>query len=109
MSLYEHGHEAEPDYVRFLGSIAKTARECHQQGDTLTMKLGVSGRVVAGPKGSAGTVTLPLRVAVAKQISDGKGPLYSQLFKIQVTVTPPTLGRRLQPGLRSGELQDGAR
>ena len=55
------------------------------------MKLGVSGRVVAGPKGSAGTVTLPLRIAVTKQVANGKGPLYSQLFKIQVPVTPPTL------------------
>src|SRR4051794_13581465 len=27
MSLYERGHEAEPDYVRFLGSITRTARE----------------------------------------------------------------------------------
>jgi hypothetical protein len=92
MSLYEHGHEAEPDYVRFLGSIGKTARECHQEGDTVSMKLGVSGRVVAGPKGTAGTVTLPLRIAVTKQVANGKGPLYSQLFKIQVPVTPPTLG-----------------
>ena len=92
MSLYEHGHEAEPDYVRFLGSIAKTARECHQNGDTVSIKLGVSGRVVAGPKGSAGTITLPLRIAVTKQVGGGKGPLYSQLFKIQVSVSPPTLG-----------------
>ena len=91
MSLYEHGHEAEPDYVRFEGSIAKTARECHQAGYTLSMKLGVSGRVVAGPKGSAGTVTLPLRIAVTKQIGGGKSALYSQLFKIQVAVAPPTL------------------
>ena len=36
-------------------------------------------------------MTLPLRVAVTKQISNGKGPLYSQLFKIQVPVAPPTL------------------
>jgi hypothetical protein len=92
MSLYEKGHEAEPDYVRFLGSIGKTARECHRDGDTLSMKVGVSGRVVAGPKGAAGTVTLPLRVAVAKQIGGAKGALYSQLFKIQVPVSPPTLG-----------------
>jgi hypothetical protein len=91
MSLYDKGHDADPEYVRFLGSIGKTARECHQDGDTLSIKVGVSGRVVAGPKGSAGTVTLPLRVAVTKQISNGKGPLYSQLFKIQVPVAPPTL------------------
>jgi hypothetical protein len=91
MSLYDKGHDADPQYVRFLGSIGKTARECHQEGDTLSIKLGVSGRVVAGPKGSAGTVTLPLRVAVVKQFGGGKGPLYSQLFKIQVSVAGPAL------------------
>jgi hypothetical protein len=92
MSLYEKGHDADPEYARFVGSIGKTARECHLDGDVLSIKLGISGRVVAGPKGSAGTVTLPLRVAVTKQMSGGKGPLYSQLFKIQVPVTAPTFG-----------------
>jgi hypothetical protein len=91
LSQWEKGHDGEPDYVRFVGSIGKTARECHQNGDTLSIKVGISGRVVAGPKGAAGTVTLPLRIAVAKQVSTGKGPLYSQLFKIQVPVAPPTL------------------
>jgi hypothetical protein len=91
MSLYDKGHDADPDYVRFVGSIAKTARECHQDGDTLSIKVGVSGRVVAGPKGSAGSVTMPLRIAVTKQMSSGKGPFYSQLFNIKVSVSPPTL------------------
>jgi len=91
MSLWDKGHDGEPDYVRFLGSIGKTARECHQNGDMLSIKVGIAGRVVAGPKGAAGTVTLPLRVVVVKQVSTGKGPLYSQLFKIQVPVAPPTL------------------
>jgi len=90
-SLYDKGHDADPDYVRFLGSIGKTARECHQDGDMLSIKVGVSGRVVAGPKGTAGTVSLPIRIAVTKQISNGKGPLYSQLFDIKVPVSLPSL------------------
>src|SRR5205807_1091072 len=72
MSLYDKGHDADPEYVRFLGSIGRTARECHLDGDGLSIKVGVSGRVVAGPKGSPGTVTLPLRIAVTKQITGGK-------------------------------------
>jgi hypothetical protein len=91
LSLYDKGHDGEPDFVRFIGSIGRTARECHQDGDMLSVKVGVSGRVVAGPKGSAGTVTLPLRIAVARQMSEGKAPLYSQLFKIPVAVAPPSL------------------
>ena len=88
MTIYERGHDNEPAYIRFLASITKTARECHLQGNTLVMKIGVAGRVVAGPKGGPGSLTLPIRIAVAKQIG-GERPLYSQLFKIPVTVGPP--------------------
>jgi hypothetical protein len=83
MTVYERGHENETAYVRYLASIGQTARECSMVGDTLTIKVGIAGRVVAGPKGSAGNVTLPLRVAVTKQFG-GTGPLYSELFKIPV-------------------------
>ena len=51
----------------------------------------IAGRVVAGPKGSEANVTLPIRIAVAKQFG-GTGPLYSELFKIPVSLTAPTFG-----------------
>jgi hypothetical protein len=91
MSVYERGHENETQYVRYLASITQTARECTMAGETLTIKVGVAGRVVAGPKGSAGNITLPLRVAVAKQFG-GDGPLYSELFKIPITLAAPSFG-----------------
>ena len=88
MITYERGHENDPSYARQLASIKNTARECGVSGGALTMKVGVRGRVVAGPKGGAGSTTLPIRVAVAKQ-TGGKGPLYSNLFKVPVTLTAP--------------------
>ena len=91
LTFYERGHDNEPGYVRFLGSITRTARECHLEGNTLVMKIGVAGRVVAGPKGGPASLTLPLRIAVVKQ-GGGEGPLYSQLFKIPVTVAAPDFG-----------------
>ena len=91
LEVYERGHERDQNYVRYLASIGQTARECTLVGDTLTIKVGVAGRVVAGPKGSAGNITLPIRIAVAKQFG-GTGPLYSQLFKIPVTLAAPTFG-----------------
>jgi hypothetical protein len=97
LEVYERGHERDQNYVRYLASIGQTARESSLAGDTLTIKVGVAGRVVAGPKGSAGNITLPVRIAVAKQFG-GTGPLYSQLFKIQVTLAAPTFGE-LQSGL----------
>jgi hypothetical protein len=91
IEVYERGHEKEQAYVRYLASISQTARECSLSGDTLTIKVGVAGRVVAGPKGSAGNITLPVRIAVTKQLG-GDGPIYSQLFKLPVTLSPPTFG-----------------
>jgi len=88
MTIYERGHENDPAYVRFLASITRTARECRMEGGTLVMKVGIAGRVVAGPKGGPASLTLPLRIAVAKQVG-GEGPVYSQLFKIPVTVGAP--------------------
>ncbi len=91
MEVHERGHERDQNHVRYLASISQTARECTMAGDTLTIKVGIAGRVVAGPKGSAGNITLPVRVAVAKQFG-GTGPLYSQLFQIPVTLSPPHFG-----------------
>ena len=91
MTVYERGHENEPNSVRYLASVTQTARQCTLAGDTLTIKVGVAGRVVAGPKGSAGNVTLPIRIAVVKQLG-GAGPLYSQLFKVPVSLAAPTFG-----------------
>jgi len=91
MTVYERGHENEKDYERYLASISQTARECTLVGESLTIKVGVAGRVVAGPKGSAANITLPVRVAVAKQFG-GTGPLYSELFKIPVSLAAPSFG-----------------
>jgi len=91
LPIYEKGHDGDQDYVRFQAAINKTARQCAMSGDTLTIKIGVEGRVVAGPKGGAGTIPLPLRIAIVKQMG-GKGPRYSKLFKLPVTVSGPTFG-----------------
>jgi hypothetical protein len=47
------------------GEISKTARECHIEGNQITVKYGFSGRVLMGPKGRNGFVNLPLNVFVA--------------------------------------------
>lgn len=89
LTLYERGHETEAAFVRYQASISKTARECVKTADGFAVKIGVAGRAVAGPKGGQGSLTLPLRVVVSKQ---GAGPLYSELFKVPVTIAPPALG-----------------
>ena len=64
---YERGHEDEPAFLIWQGSFGKTAREClYDQAGNLTLKVGVSGRVIAGPKGGAGEITVPFKIAVVK-------------------------------------------
>jgi hypothetical protein len=86
LTVYEKGHDGEAAFVRYQASIGNMARECRTTAGTLTVKLGIAGRVVAGPKGSAASLTLPIRVAVVKQF---QAPLYSELVKVPVTVTEP--------------------
>ena len=50
--------------VMHRGEITKTARECQIEPGRVTVKYGFSGRVLLGPKGKAGRVTLPVNVFV---------------------------------------------
>src|SRR5258707_13716860 len=48
--------------LRYQGSLGQLARECAVLGDAMTIKVGVEGRVLVGPKGGAGSVAVPLRI-----------------------------------------------
>lgn len=87
-TLYERGQEGETSAVRYQASISRTARECRKTQDGLAIKVGVGGRVVAGPKGGAGSVTLPLRIVVTQRST---GVIYSELFNLPVSISPPAL------------------
>jgi len=58
--------------VRYQGSITRTARECHLNGATMTMKIGVEGRIITGPAGGAGAVEVPIRIAVVHEGVESK-------------------------------------
>ena len=73
--------------VRYQETITKTARECRYISGQLNLKIGVAGRVAAGPKGATGTVIAPVRIAVLK----GDTVAYSELHKIEVALTQPQL------------------
>ena len=52
--------------VRFQATITRTARQCTKTGDQITARIGIQGRVIAGPSGAPATVEIPLRVAVVQ-------------------------------------------
>jgi hypothetical protein len=52
--------------LRYQATISRTARDCTQTGDQITARIGIQGRLIAGPAGTPGTVEIPLRVAVVQ-------------------------------------------
>ncbi|MFG3596238.1 hypothetical protein [Bradyrhizobium sp. RDI18] len=50
--------------LRFQATISKMARECSLNGGVITARIGIQGRVIAGPAGAPASVQVPIRVAV---------------------------------------------
>lgn len=64
VTIYEPGKVGDGLAVMHRGEVTKTARECQIEPGRITVKYGFSGRVLLGPKGRTGRVTLPLNVFV---------------------------------------------
>ncbi|MGE0768995.1 MAG: hypothetical protein AB7L90_21340 [Hyphomicrobiaceae bacterium] len=64
VTVYEQGRIGDGLAVLHRGEITQTARECQIQGTRVTVKYGFSGRVLLGPKGHPGTVSLPVNIFV---------------------------------------------
>jgi hypothetical protein len=52
--------------LRYQVTISRTARDCTRTGGDITGRIGIQGRVIAGPAGAPGSVEIPLRVAVVQ-------------------------------------------
>jgi hypothetical protein len=52
--------------LRYQATITRTARDCTRTGGDITARIGIQGRVIAGPAGAPGSVEIPLRVAVVQ-------------------------------------------
>ena len=52
--------------LRFQATISKMARECSLNGGVITARIGIQGRVIAGPAGAPSSVQVPIRVAVVQ-------------------------------------------
>ena len=60
------GKEAVGNDLRYQATITRTARDCRISGGQITARVGIQGRVIAGPAGNPATVEIPLRVAVVQ-------------------------------------------
>ncbi len=83
ITFYEPGRTGDGLAIMHRGEITKTARECHIDAGRITVKYGFSGRVLLGPRGQNGTVTLPINVTV----TDGSNTkVAADAMKIDVAV-----------------------
>jgi hypothetical protein len=60
------GKQATGNDVRFQATITKTARDCRLNGGDIIARIGIQGRVIAGPAGAPASVEIPMRVAVVQ-------------------------------------------
>ena len=60
------GKPAVGNEVRFQATVTKMARECFRNGGEIKARIGIQGRVIAGPAGAPSTVDVPLRIAVVQ-------------------------------------------
>ncbi len=83
ITFHAPGSLADNLSVMHRGEITKTARECGPSSNGLSLKYGFSGRVLLGPKGKAGSITLPAKVTV---VQGAQGTLKTETVRVVVNV-----------------------
>jgi hypothetical protein len=60
------GKQAVGNDLRYQASIVRFARDCNLNAGRITARVGIQGRVIAGPAGAPASIEVPLRVAVVQ-------------------------------------------
>jgi hypothetical protein len=60
------GKQPVASELRYQATITRTARDCTRSSGQIVARIGIQGRVIAGPAGAPATVEIPLRVAVVQ-------------------------------------------
>lgn len=83
---YARGGQDNQDKLLYQASFSDATRQCTANETTMTINVVAQGRLVQGPAGTPGSVTLPVLVEVV----DGDNVLYSQ--KVAFPVDMPVGG-----------------
>jgi hypothetical protein len=80
------GKPASGSELRYQATITRTARDCALGGGQVTARIGIQGRVIAGPGGAPASVDVPLRVAV---VQDGVTPktIFTKAYQTNVSMS----------------------
>ena len=79
------GKDATGSDLRYQATITRTARDCTMAGGQITARIGIQGRLIAGPAGTPPSVDVPLRVAV---VQEGVTPktIFTKVYQTNVTL-----------------------
>jgi hypothetical protein len=86
-TLSAPGTERTALALRYQATIARLARECAVRGATMTIKVGVQGRVILGPAGGPGEIVVPLRYALVQEGIQPK-TIVTKFYRVPVTIPP---------------------
>jgi hypothetical protein len=77
--------------LEYQASLGQMARECAILGDTMTIKVGIEGRLLTGPRGKPGAVQVPLRLAL---VQEGPNPktIWTRFYPVSVNLQPGQSG-----------------
>jgi len=85
LTIYQPDHVGDANSIVHRGEISKLARECQLYSDRVIVKYGFAGRVLLGPKGGPGTVTLGVSVRVA---GAQQNTLATDKMRVTTTIPP---------------------
>jgi hypothetical protein len=83
LRTFDAGATGDEQRLRWQATISETARECRSFTNEVNYVVGASGRVVSGPAGAAGNLTLPVRIVVLR---GNEEVLFSRVQPVQVTL-----------------------
>ncbi|MGR9244926.1 hypothetical protein [Rhizobium leguminosarum] len=88
---YAKGKKDDPQQIVFQASFGDYTRQCTLNDTNLTMTVVAQLRLITGPAGTPGPVTLPIRISVV----DGETVLYSEVTKFPTEIPPGAPGTQV--------------
>lgn len=85
MFFYGGGKIGDARELHYQAIIDQQSRNCVVSNGLITVKMGVSGRVLLGPKGNESSINVPVRFAVERD----SVPVFTERYELPVGITPP--------------------
>jgi len=83
---YGNGRAGNPQDLQYQAVIDNQSRNCVVSNGLITVKMGVVGRLLIGPKGNQQSVNLPVRFSVERN----EVAMFSETYQVSATVNPST-------------------